>query len=511
MLLLLFVLGVWLGQMGLVTWLAAEWEALGLRVGADTSHLPTLIIDVPFANYNDILSQREEALAQAVFIGNDDDFMPATMELEGAVVPVRMRLLQGNAIHLGEGDKWNFEVRTRDDALLLDMQRFQLRDPADNNWLNEWAFLESLRREGLLAPRYHFVHVQFNGDSWGIYALQEGFGPELATSQARPDGVMAEFAAERLWQNMAYFQGNSEAAFADPVTNLTADNFQLFEVDTFRDATIADDPILSAQKDSAISLLRGLQAGDLRAAQVFDVAQYGRFLALVDLWGATEAVSLVNLRYYYRAADGRLEPIGFNGNPLQDDSRVSLTATYNDPDLQAAYVQAVQTVSQSDYLIQLEADLHEEWQRLATAVAPEITPTPPWPDLSQRQSLMRQSLNPIQPVFAIIGPPELSSQGIVQIDVANVLNLPVEILGFDIDGATFLEPNSDWIITGDGYTLPAFDGERVRYSRFHLPLVAMQDPELNFQQEITIYVATRLLGQENATLTPARPGISERP
>ena len=78
----------------------------------------------------------------------------------------------------------------------------------------------------------------------------------------------------------------------------------------------------------------------------------GRFLALVDLWGATEAVSLVNLRYYYRAADGRLEPIGFNGNPLSSNGRVPLTATYHDPDLQAAYVRAAQEMSQSEYLAQ---------------------------------------------------------------------------------------------------------------------------------------------------------------
>jgi hypothetical protein len=347
-----------------VAWLQAGWEETVRQVQAsDTADLPTLIIDMPFANYNNILSQREEALAQGVFIGGDADFMAATMELEGEVVPVRIRLLQGTAVHLGESDKWNFDVRTRNDALLLDMQRFQLRDPADNNWLNEWAFQESLRHEGLLATRYHFVNVQFNGDDWGIYALQEGFGSELATAQGRPNGVMVEFAAERLWESTIHFSGDNQAAVADPVTNLTADNFQLFEVDTFRDATIASDEILSAQKDKAIGLLRGLQAGELTAAQVFDVEQYGRFLALVDLWGATDAVALVNLRYYYRAEDGRLEPIGFNGNPLRSNGRVPLSATYNDPDLQAAYVRAAQEISQPDYLAQLQADLAEEWIR----------------------------------------------------------------------------------------------------------------------------------------------------
>jgi hypothetical protein len=507
---LVFGLGIWLGQIGIMAWLQAGWEETVRQVQAsDTADLPTLIIDMPFANYNNILSQREEALAQGVFMGGDADFMAATMELGGEIVPVRLRLLQGTAVHLGDGDKWNFDVRTRNNALLLDMQRFQLRDPADNNWLNEWAFQESLRREGLLATRYYFVNVQFNGGDWGIYALQEGFGSELATAQGRPNGVMVEFAAERLWESTIQFAGDNQAAVADPVTNLTADNFQLFEVDTFRDATIAGDEILSAQKDKAIGLLRGLQAGELTAAQVFDVEQYGRFLALVDLWGATDAVALVNLRYYYRAEDGRLEPIGFNGNPLRGNGRVPLSATYNDPDLQAAYVRAAQEISQPDYLAQLQADLAEEWIRLATAVRGQTNTTPPWDALARRQDLMRQSLHPTQPVFAYLGPPELSSQAIVQIDVANVLNIPVEILGFDIDGATFLEPDEDWLIQGDSYTLPAFDGTALHYTRFHLPLLAMQDPELTFQQGNTIYVATRLLGQGDVIFTPARPGYPD--
>jgi hypothetical protein len=49
----------------------------------------------------------------------------------------------------------------------------------------------------------------------------------------------------------------------------------------------------------------------------------------------------------------------------------------------------------------------------------------------------------------------------------------------------------------------------LHYTRFHLPLTAMQDTELTFQQETTIYVATRLLGQTETSLTPARPGLPD--
>ncbi len=520
--LLVFIAGVFLGQRGL--WLLLT-DSLSdvvsrLQTGRISDDLPTLMIDMPFDNYTVLLNQRAEALETAVFISTESDFLTADIRLDDQTIPIRLRLRQGTAVHLGDDDKWNFDIRTRNDQLLLGMQRFYLIDPADNHWQNEWAFQETLRQEDILATRYQFVHLIFNGDDRGIYALQEGFGPELPVAQGRPPGVIVEFDASRLWQAVAD-NGSAATAEAGPITNLTADDFQFFEVDTFRDATIAGDAELSAQKNAAIGLLRGLQSGQLAAADVFDVARYGRFLALADLWGATDALSLVNLRYYYHPTSGKLEPIGFNAAPLlQDDSRrISLDAAYNDPDLQAAYIQAVQQISQPQYLADLQASLAPIWQTQAQTLLSVNDQLPPWEALARRQALLRQSLSPAQPVFAYLGPPELSIDAIIQVDVANVLNLPVEIIGFDIDGATFLDADTAWLqddwqpfLMDDPQRiiLKPVDGETavLRYARFHLPLtqITAQDNELDFNQEITISVATRLWGLDETQLTPARPG-----
>jgi hypothetical protein len=140
----------------------------------------------------------------------------------------------------------------------------------------------------------------------------------------------------------------------------------------------------------------------------------------------------------------------------------------------------------------------------------ELAIDPPWPALAQRQTLLQQSLNPSQPIFAYLGAPELSANGIVQIDVANVLNVPVEILGFDVAGATFLEPDEAWLVNGR-YLLPAFDAQTglLPYTRIHMPLLALQDTELTFTQELEIRVATRITGHDQTQLTLARPGYPD--
>jgi len=487
--------------------------------------LPTLVVDMEFEVYNELLKQRDEALETGVYIPSASDFVTATIQVNNSVVPVNMRFTAGPAAHLEENEKWGFEIRTRDDRMpLLGLQRCYLTDPQANNWLNQWGFARTLENEGLLTTRYQFVKVIFNGTDNGIYGLQEGFANELLAAGGRPAGVIVEFDADLLWKSLAHFEGGLDTAYADPVANLSAYDFQYFEVDTFRDATIARDPDLSTQKDTAIGLLRALQNGTISASQVFDVARYGRFLALADLWGAPEATSLVNLRYYYNPNSEKLEPIGFNANPLSTDARISLAATYHDPFIQAAYAQEAWRVSQPEYLAELQAALEPEFEQLREAVRTDYAlAETPWDQLRERQERIRQSLDPVQPAFAYMGSPALTSDNIVRIDIANVINLPVEILGFDINGATFLSPDRAWLSDNadalltphtDRVILRTYDATTtpvIQYLQVDIPLTELHrlDSELDFMQEMEIQVHTRILGLDTTYQTRAQEGYPD--
>jgi hypothetical protein len=523
---LVFVIGLIIGNQEwpkVIRDLRLALAQVGQSIGP-AEDLPTLIVEMDFTSYDGILDQRERALQAGVYIPRKRDFVTATIRLNASAIPVRLRLLGGPADHLGDDEKWGFEVRTRDDCQLFGMQRFYLLDPVVNNWLSQWAFARALEREGILAARYEFVHLILNGDNRGTYALQEGFANDLLVAQGRPEGVIVEFDADLLWESIAHFQGNAQAAYTDPIVNLSASDFQYFEVDTFRDALIASDPTLSIHKDSAIGLLRALQTGELKASNVFDVELYARFLALVDLWGATQGTSLVNLRYYYNPVSARLEPIGYNANALGSDARLSLAAAYDDPVLQAAYVREALRISQPEYLDQLQTELDPQLQRLKRAVSTEYKGIePPWDELRTRQEHLCRSLDPVRPVFAYLGSPTLAMSGTLRVDVGNVLNLPVEIIGFDIDGATFLPVDRGWLegesaglLTDhvDKVVLRALDTDRsavIRYAHFDIQLADIQrlDSELGFIQEMDVQVATRILGLSKTHLTTARHGYPD--
>jgi hypothetical protein len=506
------------------------WHPESGRVARD---LPTLVVDMAFADYDLLLEQRERALQSGVVRSSPQHFVSASIRVDDVAVPVVMRLLEGPAENLGADDKWAFEVRTEYDAQILGLHRFDLQDPASNNWLNQWAFVESLRREGILAPRYRFVHLVFNGSDRGIYALQESFAGGLLEAPDYPRGAVLGFDADLLWDSIASFEGDMQAVYADPVANFSAADIQYLEIDTFRETVVAGDAGLTAQQDRAIELLHALQTGQRPASSVFDVERYGRFLALVDLWGATEGMSLINLRFYYNAADDRLVPISCNSNPLGSETRLSLAATYDDPYLQVAYVQEAARVSQPEYLDRLQGELEESWRRLARVMRRESGDlSPPWGSLHRRQEQMRRSLDPVQPVFAYLATSSSMSLSthheVLRVGVGNVLNLPIELLGFDIGGATFLEVDPLWVqgapidlLMSDGkgpeegaaaVVLRPLDRARspvVHYVEFDIPLTVLYsvDRELDFSQEPDVYVQTRILGSPTVRMTLARHGL----
>jgi hypothetical protein len=222
----------------IIGWIAAnqDWQEINRDVRSvpdlisksvvPSQDLATLVIDMNFARYDDLLDQREKALQAGVHIPSAQDFVTATVRVDQAAIPINMRLLPGPADHLDNEGKWGFEVRTRNDQQLLGMQRLYLLDPAANNWLNEWAFARALEREGILVAHYRFVHLIFNGNDRGIYALQEGFADELLMAQGRPAGVIVEFDADLLWKSIAHFQGDAQATYADPIANLSAADFR---------------------------------------------------------------------------------------------------------------------------------------------------------------------------------------------------------------------------------------------------------------------------------------------
>jgi len=526
----IFAVGFAAGSQGWPYAITQQVSAVRERLanGPSADSIPVMTVDMAFEAYSVLLEQRERALEAGVYLSSQEGFVPAAVHLGDTALEVAVQLKEGTAQNLGPNDKWAYELHVAGDVPPeeLEFDRFFLQDPASDNWVARWAFAEAMQSEGLMAARYRFVRLIFNGDDRGVYALQEGYGSSLTASQGHPPGVIVAFDTAPLWKAVAQFGGKPEAAFADPVTNLSLQDFRALGIETLSLTTSVDmgDPV--PEKGRALSLLYALQSGQRSAFEVFDADQYGRFLALVDLWGATQATSPLHLRYYYNAGDDRLEPVIVDAQALGSEDRLSLAATFADPHIQIAYVQEAARISQPAYLAQVEKLLTARWLRLNDALQRDLPDLgPPWDELAERQAMLRQSLTPAQPILAYeLGAAEMD-RGTLRIDVANAINLPVEILGFDLAGATFLDIDQVQVASasteildgiGDGIVLRAAalaGPSTLRFTQFGLPLdrVFSVDSEADFSQGLDISVAIRILGTEDTHLVPVNLELTTSP
>jgi hypothetical protein len=194
--------------------------------------------------------------------------------------------------------------------------------------------------------------------------------------------------------------------------------------------------------------------------------------------------------------------------------------TYYDTQLQLAYAQAAARYSDPAFLAEIQMALDAEWQLLQSAVASEVSLSPPWEGLATRQALLHRSLNPAQPVLAYSDPIAATTATSILVFVANPLNLPVEIVGFDVDGATFLEIDPAWLTDGSalvtnalpGVVLSAHAGGEMvplRYVHVALPLptAVAQDAELTGHFDPEIWVATRVAGSDAIVYTIVQSGV----
>jgi hypothetical protein len=488
--------------------------------------LETLYIDVAPDDFAQIVAIREEALERGILLSSNDDTVPATLRYRQQQMPAEIRL-KGDWLDHYAFDKWSFRVETEGDHYLLGMKNFSVQGVARRAYLNEWLFMQHLQTEGVLTVRYHFVHVVLNGEYKGLYALEEGFTKELLEFQQRRESVIIRYAEDLMWEYRAAYEN-------DEVVPRALE--EIFIVDEFETTRVNEDPVLSAQRDAAIGHLRAFWRGELPASEVFDTELMGKFFALVDFWGAEHGLIWHNLRFYYNPVTTYLEPIAFDAHPLAAGVNIDLhqleglrqTIAYGDPQLQRAYLRHLWHISRPSYLEKLKEHFGADFTSRRAALAEEFGEgnlSPPWKVLARRQDWLRELLTPYQMLYAYV--PSSSSEqmqdALLPLDVGNVLDFPVEILGLQI-GETWVPARHDWVtpvsknqvvsstmVSEDALILPPLPLEAAFMDYVHLqvPLEeSVESPILGVQSSPDLKLVTRVWG---LTRTFTQPVISAYP
>jgi hypothetical protein len=399
---------------------------------------PRMILDVKQRHVDRLEAKREEGLRVGILLSSDEDWVPAKVSVGEESVRADVRL-KGDWVgfrsrgpdHLG-ADKWSFRVDTKGDSTLLGMKQFALQHPGTRGFLYEWLFHRTLEREGVIALRYDFVELTFNGEDWGVYAIEEHFEKRLIEHNRRREGPIVRFNEDALWRDRARDLGTDGGEYQASLV----DGFKLGR-------TLADDTLRPLFVQAA-SLLEGFRQGALRADQVFDLELLARYFALADLFGGHHVAFFHNLRFYYNPVTSRLEPVGFDADAGSAITRILEVLChegafsefgrqlFDDPDFTAAYHRNLARFAEDAYLDALLRELGPELERRERIVRREFGRARLDPaKLRANQALIRGFLRPVQGLHAHLG---ARAEGTPRVKLAVAQSLPVEVLGWRSDG-----------------------------------------------------------------------------
>ena len=300
------------------------------------AELPTVKIDVKYKHVYALQQQREKALKMGVVANEKEDFLPAKLQYNGQTIPISIRLKPGSTASL-KTDQWAYQIEVENDDRPFGLKRFSLYTPDPESFLQEHAWLEHLRKEGLLARTTHLAQLDFNGSAEGIVVLEDEFSKELLKEQLRPEGLFLKY---------------STAVDLPPVTSTRVGHVEQYFG-------------LQRQQDWAIALLEDFRAGALPANHFFNVEATAKYLAIASLWPEANGLAATQTHFYYDPLTAKLEPVGFHYQPNAIAEPIEVGATHwvekllQDPEIAAAYAQERQRLMKPNYLAQLQTELTE--------------------------------------------------------------------------------------------------------------------------------------------------------
>jgi len=276
-------------------------------------------LHVKFKHIHKVHEQRDEARRTGLFTPSHSDLIPGSLESESHSARVRLRLA-GDRIDRLDGERWPFYFLTRGDDHVFGMRSFELRPPSASAFPFAHLLLAHLAHEGIVAPQFGLIDFTLNGKNIGLMAFEEVPAAELLARHERRDGPILRFDS---------FPRFGEAAGTTALAPIRAER-------------VADSKTLSRNASTAARLIQAYLHEALLASDVFDAELFGRFFAIVELWGPERALHWRNLRFYFNPLTAQLEPVAFVGDPPAkatpengaSDFAETLLA---DPDIAAAY------------------------------------------------------------------------------------------------------------------------------------------------------------------------------
>jgi hypothetical protein len=250
-----------------------------------------LSVDIKFKELQKLNYARNNALERGMIVESDKAVdAKAIITVDGDEYKVKLSPTGQNLDMIGAKGKRALKVKVKGGRKIFGMKEFKLLPPQSRHHLTELIGHALEEDEGLISLRYFFVDVEINGESNGIYALEEHFNKELLEHRKAREGLLFSF---------AYNATNK------------SDSIKIFNRKVLKDSHS------NAQFRILSNKWHAFKNGDMPLERVFDIKQYAKYYAIIDLMNGYHAAYFQNLKMYYNPITQLIEPITREYNSMR--------------------------------------------------------------------------------------------------------------------------------------------------------------------------------------------------
>ena len=199
------------------------------------------------------------------------------------------RLKGDRKIHFENKKTTSYKIELDRDNYLFGLKKFSIQKPIVRNYVHEWIFHKLAEEFDIIKLKYEFINLYVNGEDYGLFVIEEGFGKELIERNKRRNGPIFSLNEDLNYTNV------------NPV-------FEIYNKKYWEQYENEPLALIASQK------LNDFFNKKNNVEEVFDLEKWASYFAIVDLTGTWHGALLKSVRFYYNPINGLFEPIPFDGH-----------------------------------------------------------------------------------------------------------------------------------------------------------------------------------------------------
>ncbi|MCI5190545.1 MAG: hypothetical protein D3905_12325, partial [Candidatus Electrothrix sp. AS4_5] len=280
--------------------------------------LQRLDIDIGFMEYQQLLQDRERALAKGILI--EPTKVKAKIRFNNQTYKAKLRLKGDYKEHWMTKKRLSLKIHLKKNKTILGFNEFSIHKPIARQHPYDATFQSLVRRAGNLSSQHNYVRVFVNGESYGVMDVEEHMTKELLEKQRKKNSLIVKFSNEEIWE----FRREND--FVPKGYRLSDNllNVKLYEKNKLLESTkyrkqftyIAQERIKRYQ------------------SHLYDIDKYSKALMFAASWNYFHTIVHSNWRHYWNPYTLQLEPLTTDQGefvPIRIDNQGKWQPEWNSP------------------------------------------------------------------------------------------------------------------------------------------------------------------------------------